>query len=126
MEGFFESLAQEVASFGIGVTIVEPGAARTGFRDAASTQLGAVPDAYRDTPLAHLRAVLSDPARTPGGDPQRMAERIIASIAIDPAPLRLVLGSDAQAILEKALGARLESVRAQAGSAADTDAADKS
>ena len=32
IEGFAESVAQEVASFGIGVTIVEPGGARTEFR----------------------------------------------------------------------------------------------
>ena len=32
IEGFVESVAQEVASFGIGMTIVEPGGARTEFR----------------------------------------------------------------------------------------------
>ena len=32
IEGFAESVAQEVAPFGIGVTIVEPGGARTEFR----------------------------------------------------------------------------------------------
>ena len=32
IEGFVESVAQEVASFNIGMTIVEPGGARTEFR----------------------------------------------------------------------------------------------
>ena len=32
VEGFCESVAQEVAQFGIGITIVEPGGARTEFR----------------------------------------------------------------------------------------------
>ena len=32
IEGFCKAIAQEVASFGIGVTIVEPGGARTEFR----------------------------------------------------------------------------------------------
>ena len=32
IEGFCESVAQEVAPFGIGLTIVEPGGARTEFR----------------------------------------------------------------------------------------------
>lgn len=32
IEGFVESVAREVASFGIGMTIVEPGGARTEFR----------------------------------------------------------------------------------------------
>ena len=31
IEGFFEALSQEVAGFGIGTTIVEPGTIRTGF-----------------------------------------------------------------------------------------------
>jgi NAD(P)-dependent dehydrogenase (short-subunit alcohol dehydrogenase family) len=35
IEGFVESVAQEVASFGIGLTIVEPGGART---DSATTE----------------------------------------------------------------------------------------
>ncbi len=32
IEGFVESVAQQVAPFGIGMTIVEPGGARTEFR----------------------------------------------------------------------------------------------
>lgn len=32
IEGFCESIAQEVAPFNVGVTIVEPGSARTEFR----------------------------------------------------------------------------------------------
>jgi NAD(P)-dependent dehydrogenase (short-subunit alcohol dehydrogenase family) len=31
IEGFFEALSQEVAGFGIGTTLVEPGAIRTDF-----------------------------------------------------------------------------------------------
>jgi NAD(P)-dependent dehydrogenase (short-subunit alcohol dehydrogenase family) len=122
LEGFFDSLAQEVAPFGIKVTIVEPGAARTGFRQAAAAQLGNGLEAYASTPLAHLRTILEDPARTPTGDPQRMAARIIESVTSKEAPLRLVLGSDALAILEKALEGRLDQVRSQASSAPATDA----
>ena len=35
IEGFVDSVAQEVAPFGIGMTIVEPGGARSDFRTAA-------------------------------------------------------------------------------------------
>lgn len=123
LEGFFDSLAQEIAPFGLGVTIVEPGAARTGFRNAASENLGLDLEAYRETPVGHLKAVLTDPARTPGGDPRKMAAAIVASTAQDPAPLRLILGSDAAAILERTLAARLEDVRSQSATAGATDAA---
>ncbi|WP_213817050.1 SDR family NAD(P)-dependent oxidoreductase [Glaciihabitans sp. dw_435] len=50
IEGFAEALAAEVVSFGIGVTIVEPGSARTGF-NAAGPQWGPRLDVYGTTPL---------------------------------------------------------------------------
>ena len=49
IEGFVESVAQEVAPFGIEITLVEPGPARTGF---ASALVSAEPMAvYDDTPV---------------------------------------------------------------------------
>jgi NAD(P)-dependent dehydrogenase (short-subunit alcohol dehydrogenase family) len=51
LEGFFDSLASEVATFNIGVTIVEPGGARTAFRKTAGAEMGTVDDAYKDTPI---------------------------------------------------------------------------
>src|SRR6202011_656952 len=41
IEGFSESLAQEVAEFGIGVMLVEPGFFRTDSLDASSLRYGA-------------------------------------------------------------------------------------
>ncbi|ATI79996.1 SDR family oxidoreductase [Sphingobium yanoikuyae] len=122
VEGFFDSLAQEVASFGIGVTIVEPGGARTGFRKTAGERLGSDVEAYGGTPIGGLRAYLANPAAVPPGDPAKMAEAIVASAAIEPAPLRLVLGSDAQTILANTLAKRLADVEAQKESAGRTDA----
>ena len=122
LEGFFDSLAQEVVGFGIGVTIVEPGGARTGFRSAAGERVGADVAAYGETPVGRLREFLANPATQPPGDPARMARAIIDSAAIDPAPLRLVLGSDAQRILAGTLAKRLAEAEAQVESAARTDA----
>ena len=45
IEGFVESVAQEVASFRIGITIVEPGGARTEFR-YGSAQVAALTPIY--------------------------------------------------------------------------------
>ncbi len=66
VEGFFESLAAEVKGFGIGVTIVEPGAVRTYFTGRSKEMTAALP-AYRGTPATVIRrTVESRSARCPG------------------------------------------------------------
>jgi hypothetical protein len=50
-----------------------------------------------------------------------MATAMIASVDQDPAPRRLVLGSDAYQAIEASLTARLADVRTQRESAAATD-----
>ena len=121
IEGFAESVAQEVASFGIGVTIVEPGGARTKFR-YGSAQVADLMPAYDETP-AHSFLAMLDPA-TGGlapGDPARMAARIIESVEIEPAPLRLLLGSQALESTLATLRNRIAGFEAQARLAASTD-----
>src|SRR4051812_38720364 len=49
IEGFCEAVAQEVAGFGIGVTIVEPGGARTEFR-YGSAQVATLMPEYDGNP----------------------------------------------------------------------------
>src|SRR6266536_2420515 len=94
IEGFVESVTQEVASFGIGMTLVEPGGARTEFR-YGSAQVAAHMPIYDETP-AHSFVRMLDPKNgLAPGDPARMAARIIESVDVEPAPLRLVLGSQA-------------------------------
>ena len=59
IEGFVESVAQEVAPFGIGMTIVEPGGARTEFR-YGSAQVAKLTPTYDNNPahafLQHARS----------------------------------------------------------------------
>ena len=62
IEGFCESVAQEVAPFGIGVTIVEPGGARTEFRYGSAQVADALP-AYAGTPARSFEKML-DPKAT--------------------------------------------------------------
>ena len=120
IEGFAEAVAQEVAPFGIGVTIVEPGGARTGFR-YGSSRLGPRLRAYDGTPAAAIRAIIEEGTAVPPGDPAKMAAAIIASADADPAPSRVVLGSDCFAIIRKALADRLAVVESQRETAAATD-----
>ena len=85
IEGFCESLAQEVAQFNIGVTIVEPGGARTEFRYGSAMVAKLMPE-YES---CHGFLNMLDPAnRLAPGDPVKMAQRIIESTEKTPAPLR--------------------------------------
>jgi NAD(P)-dependent dehydrogenase (short-subunit alcohol dehydrogenase family) len=120
IEGFCESVAQEVAPFGIGVTIVEPGGARTEFR-YGSAQVATPLPAYEGNP-AHAFVRLLDPKNgLAPGDPARMATRIIESVDVEPAPMRLVLGSQALQSTIDTLQRRIAGFEAQRELAASTD-----
>jgi NAD(P)-dependent dehydrogenase (short-subunit alcohol dehydrogenase family) len=120
VEGFMEALAQEVAPLGIEVTLVEPGGASTAFA-RGSLQLSEPLTAYDETPAAFVRQFREAlvPLR---GDPAKIAARIIDSAAQQPAPLRLVLGSDSYQEVTTALRNRLAQVEPQQATAAGTDA----
>ncbi|WP_436527458.1 SDR family oxidoreductase [Actinoplanes sp. HUAS TT8] len=121
VEGFADALAGEVASFGIGVTIVEPGSARTNFRYGSSVLADRI-EAYDATPVAGVRRILTERTTEGLGDPALMATAMIASVEQDPAPRRLVLGSDSYRTIENTLVTRLADVRSQRESAGATDA----
>ncbi|WP_078901827.1 SDR family oxidoreductase [Actinacidiphila yeochonensis] len=118
-EGFMEALAQEVAPFGIGVTLVEPGGARTAFA-RGSLRLGEPLPAYDGTPAAFVRRFKDAPPPLLG-DPAKIAARIIDSAAQRPAPMRVVLGSDSHQGVTAALRNRLAQVEPQQATAAETD-----
>jgi len=120
LEGFLDAIAAELAVFKIGVTIVEPGGARTNFRYGGA-QFGDQLDAYKNTPAAMVRAMVNDTSRLPPGDPVKMASVMIESVDQEPAPKRIVLGSDSWGIIQKALSERLACVEAQKDLAASTD-----
>ena len=120
IEGFVEAVAQEVAPFGIGMTIVEPGGARTEFR-YGSAQVANLMPIYDQTP-AHAFVKMLDPKNgLAPGDPARMAARIIESVDVTPAPLRMVLGSQALAITLATLRTRVADFERQTELAASTD-----
>ena len=125
VEGFWESTAADIAPFGIEVTVVEPGVARTAFGGPSADQGAAMP-AYADGAPGTLRRMLSGelPPLPAPGDPAKIAAAIIASTEQAPAPQRLLLGSDAYALVTKALRARLDAIEAHRELALSTDADD--
>ncbi|MFI2487441.1 SDR family NAD(P)-dependent oxidoreductase [Promicromonospora kroppenstedtii] len=84
LEGLSESLAQEVAGFGIHVTLVEPGPVDTGWRGASAVRAAELP-AYDA-----LRAAAWHP---PGSSsPADVAQVILAVVDADEPPLRILVG----------------------------------
>ncbi|AXX32460.1 SDR family oxidoreductase [Actinosynnema pretiosum subsp. pretiosum] len=125
VEGFWESTAPELAPFGIGVTIVEPGMARTNFGGGGAVFGAPLPE-YADGPSGQLRRVVAGelpPLPTPG-DPAKVAAAIVDSADRADAPLRLTLGSDAHALATAALRDRLAALEAGRELAFSTDADD--
>ena len=120
IEGFVESVAQEVAPFGIGMTIVEPGGARTEFR-YRSAQVATLMPIYDKTPAHSFLRMLDPKNGLAPGDPARMAARIIESVDVEPPPLRMVLGSQALESTLATLRKRIAGFEAQKDLAASTD-----
>ena len=77
VEGFMDALRQDVAVFNIGVSIVEPGSARTKFR--GNLQMAPRVAAYDQSPAGQVRAYFASGRVESPGDPAKMAAAIIAS-----------------------------------------------
>ena len=118
IEGFCESVAQEVAKYNIGITMVEPGGARTEFRYGSAHVSDLMPE------FDHVHGFLNMLDPTKGlapGDPAKMAARMIESVDIEPAPLRQVYGSQALAATIQRLEERVADYKTQTELAASTD-----
>ena len=111
IEGFIESVAQEVAPFGIEFTIAEPGPAKTGFR-AGLVKPPAMP-AYEATPAGDVRRAVETGSFKLIGNAAKMAAAMIASAERSPAPRRLVMGSTSYVAIRAALESRLVELDAQ-------------
>jgi NAD(P)-dependent dehydrogenase (short-subunit alcohol dehydrogenase family) len=67
IEGFLDAVAQEVAVFGIGCTLVEPGGARTDFR-TRSARVAPMLEAYNASPSQMVNRIIADTTRPPPGE----------------------------------------------------------
>lgn len=105
IEGFVESVAQEVAPFGIQLTLVEPGPTRTNF--AAALVSPPVMAEYEQTPAGDVRRAIASGAFPLTGDPQKMARAMLEIADVDSAPRRLLLGAGAYERVRAALIQRL-------------------
>jgi NAD(P)-dependent dehydrogenase (short-subunit alcohol dehydrogenase family) len=114
LEGLSESLAAEVASYGIKVTIVEPGYFNTDF---LATESLALPDTVTDSYPA-IRDMVAAHQAMPGtqlGDPAKAAAAIRAIAERGDGPLRQQLGSDSSGFA----AAKVESLTADIAAGRD-------
>ena len=117
--GYCEAVALEMAPFHVGVTIVEPGGARTDFRYGGAKVAADLLPEYEH---AHGFLDMLDAKKgLAPGDPVKMARRMIESTLVEPAPLHLALGSKAIGEIIADLEGRLQAYKAQVPLAASTD-----
>lgn len=111
IEGFLDSVAQEVAPFGIEIVIAEPGPTETDFGRGLDH---AVPlEVYDDTPAGDVRRAIASGAFDLRGDAARTAEAMIQVADADHPRRRIALGSIAFDNIQRALTQRLEDLQAQ-------------
>ncbi|MFJ4467602.1 oxidoreductase [Streptomyces sp. NPDC089424] len=120
VEGFSEVLANEVAPFGVKVTIVEPGGIRTGWAAGAASVSGTIHPDYEPT-VGQWLAAFADYSGKEPGDPDRMARAIVNAVDAAEPPRRLLLGSDALEIALAAGEEQLEQARQWADVSRSTD-----
>jgi NAD(P)-dependent dehydrogenase (short-subunit alcohol dehydrogenase family) len=90
LEGFSQALAQEVAGFGIHVTLVEPGGFSTDW--GGSSARHATPIAAYDEARAQMAEARAKRIGTPG-NPSASAEAILRVVDAEQPPLRVFFGS---------------------------------
>ena len=94
LEAVGETLAQELAPFGIAVTNVAPGGMRTDYAGRSlSVTAASIPD--YEASAHQSRRLLAEHAGAEAGDPDKVAAAILAVARLADPPLHLLLGEDA-------------------------------
>jgi NAD(P)-dependent dehydrogenase (short-subunit alcohol dehydrogenase family) len=100
VEGWMESLALEVAAFGIKTTIVEPGFFRTNLLEPSSTKWSETFIEDYAAQNAELRPWWNSMSGKQGGDPAKLAAALIKIAGENEPPKRWLAGADAIAQAE--------------------------
>ena len=97
VEGFSQSIAEEVAPFGVHVTAISPGFIRTDFLDPSSVRYsdGGIADYAKA--VADMHAFYENRSHNQAGDPARLAAVIVHLASVADPPVSFVAGTDAVA-----------------------------
>lgn len=105
--GFSDSLADEVAAFGVKVCSLEPGGIRTNWAQRAGENSPALLPEYEESVGAIYR--LLDAVRgNAEGDPKKIAAVVVKLANMEDVPKRLILGKDAEIRVKNVELARAE------------------
>lgn len=91
VEGLSEALAAELATLGIGVTVVEPGPFRTDFLGSSLAEAAKVLPDYQETAGKTRAGNIQRNGKQPG-DPALAAQAIVNAVTAPKPPLHLLLG----------------------------------
>lgn len=112
LEGFAETLAQEIAEFGIRTLIIEPGSIQSDF--LSNLHWTTPSEAYQQSAVAQIREYIQQTGDSNiAGDPNKMAKAIYDLSQQAEAPLRTALGVDAYQVLHQAYQSHLTALTAQ-------------
>jgi NAD(P)-dependent dehydrogenase (short-subunit alcohol dehydrogenase family) len=103
--GFSDSLAMEVAAFGVKVCTLEPGGIRTNWLRRASQNAPELLPEYEAT-VGSFRKMLRGLEGHAEGDPRKIADVIVQLANSGEVPMRLILGVDAEKRVQQAEAAR--------------------
>jgi len=108
LEGFSQSLAQEVAGFGIKVTVIEPAGYSTDWGGASAKHTTPLPayDEFREVVAKSRAARTANP-----GNPVATREAVLTLVDSDDPPLRIFFGDGPLAIATKDYESRLATWR---------------
>jgi NAD(P)-dependent dehydrogenase (short-subunit alcohol dehydrogenase family) len=101
VEGLSESLHAELAPLGIHVTVVEPGYFRTDFLDSSSLSVSSNGISDYNGTAGAVRGIAANLNHEQPGDPDRLAQVLVDFARAPNPPVRLPLGSDTVAAIEK-------------------------
>jgi NAD(P)-dependent dehydrogenase (short-subunit alcohol dehydrogenase family) len=112
VDGWMESLAPEVAPFGIHTTVVNPGFFRTELLTEESTSYAEPSiDEYAERSAAQREFWQGMNGRQ-GGDPAKLAQALLTITGQEQPPLRFIVGADAIALAEQKLAERQQQIDA--------------
>lgn len=120
VSGFTESLAKEVAPFGVKAVSIEPGSIRTNWTRVARGHVPALLQEYEPT-IGMIMKLTEHVAGNEPSDPMKVAQVLFDLSRRDDVPEHLILGSDAVARVAQAETARREEAEKWIATSLSTD-----